>query len=58
MINTYEKLLKYLSDNQMFFSILNDDYIPSNDEIIGIIGIIDNHGFYVVGDTVYQYTFD
>ena len=58
IINTYSKLLKFLSDNQMFFSICNDNYIPSNSEICGIIGIIDNHGYYVVGDTVYQYTLD
>lgn len=58
IINTYTKLLQFISDNQMFFCILNDDYIPTENEIIGIIGIIDNHGYYVIGDTVYQYTLD
>ena len=51
MINTYEKLLKYLSDNQLF--ICYTSIIDDND--LNIIGMIDNYGLYLVGDTVYYY---
>lgn len=58
IINTYDDLLKFISDNNMFFHIMSDDYCPTNVECETLFAIIGMHGYYVVGDTVYQYTFE
>lgn len=58
VVNGYESLLKYVSDNQLFISVCNDDYIPNESELYSLIGFTENYGCYQIGDTVYLYKFE
>lgn len=52
---TSDEMIKYLSDNQLFICKLNDDFIPTDNELESIIGYTKLYSAYLIGDTVYLY---